>query len=204
VVSWTDTPGAGVGLIKARGGRLTRAEFSGGFVERFGGGGPLSGGVPGVYPGDLTFKTMKLASVLFALALVLFQSACNKIHASNAAATPTPTVVPSGAILAWSPPAGWQGETPDGWILCDGGHAPAPNLLGRFLRGSESYQPNQVARLIPGSLIPQWNHMDTDDPGNLRGVVGPNSGNDLFQQGGGNVVGIPRPPYYTVVYLMKK
>lgn len=47
---------------------------------------------------------------------------------------PVPYEAPPGTIVAWYGPLE---EIPEGWVLCDGTNG-TPNLMGRFLRGSDS------------------------------------------------------------------
>ncbi len=42
---------------------------------------------------------------------------------------------PSRLIMIWSPPAGWNGQAPSGWALCDGTNG-TPDLRGRFVVGA--------------------------------------------------------------------
>ena len=119
-------------------------------------------------------------------------------------------VIPIGAIVAWS---GTISTIPKGWKLCDG-HNNTPNLVGRFIFGSNTH-----LKTIGGgaplkiSLSEMPAHTHTVSDWYLHGGKGHGNGRTFGSAGitrttssqGGNAA-IPNsrllPPYMKLAYIM--
>ncbi len=135
--------------------------------------------------------------------------------------------IPVGGIIMWS------GSTvPDGWALCDGrveNNRATPNLVGRFIYGSNTSQIGQIGGNADVTLsvanIPSHNHMYAgDDQLGFIGDSNYNAGNSLVSRpgkydadsknsGSGSIyntssTGSGRsfsvlPPYYKLAFIMR-
>jgi hypothetical protein len=65
-----------------------------------------------------------------------------QVLTANSALTPglgwatSTSAIPTGTIIAWSPAGAGTSTIPTGWLLCDGSSG-TPNLIGRFVIGSQ-------------------------------------------------------------------
>ncbi|MEE2829694.1 MAG: hypothetical protein VX498_10955 [Myxococcota bacterium] len=133
--------------------------------------------------------------------------------------------LPTGVILMWS---GDPATIPSGWALCDGSNG-TPDLLGRFVRGTDS------SNELPGTTggddtytlsvaeLPSHSH-GVNDPGHSHGAssqsgndggAGANSHPHSYGSTGSSGTGISiaaagagqpfdnRPAYYELAYIMK-
>jgi hypothetical protein len=101
-------------------------------------------------------------------------------------------MIPRGTIEAWT---GDISSPPDGWAVCDGKNG-TPNLQGKFLRG-----------VVVQAEVGQTGGSDTfsatvtkqRDQRNSEGFEG-----EGMECMAGTVSGDNLPPYYNVIYIIKK
>ena len=111
--------------------------------------------------------------------------------------------VPAGTILPWYPAYTKSTQPPSGWAVCDGTLG-TPDLRGRFLSGAQGF--NDVGSTGGRANIPtdgQHIHARREIPRPGYGDDNADNQYDTEPAGNHNHGGENRPPYTSVVFIMK-
>ncbi|MCU4175496.1 hypothetical protein [Carboxylicivirga sp. N1Y90] len=117
-----------------------------------------------------------------------------------------PYGVPKGTVLAWQPQMGLlEGQSieeivPNGWAVCDGSNG-TPNLVGRFIMGTDTYSDTDVtggteSHKHTGTTIRAGNRQRKGSSG--RDASDRNHVHDLNINSTKHL-----PPYYKLIYIIK-
>jgi hypothetical protein len=120
--------------------------------------------------------------------------------------------VPTGTILPWIPTDNMK-NVPKGWNVCDGSNG-TPDLEGRFLmgvrhldktqsKGGRSDIPGQGAHSHGGATTTVNSNRIAYDGGGDNNGVWFNHNHSIQEEGNHNHGGENRPPYFTVIYIIK-